>query len=121
MDFSDTDSERNVVWDDMCLEPTLEVEESNYRGLAIAHNAFDVGVSGGHALFEKMEGAVGSASKIRPPSPGMLPLAVGNVAVAAPNEVSPAPGPPRFSFHRPQPPAVVVCTSPPAHFMPLVT
>lgn len=107
--FSDTESERNVVYD-MCFEPTLDPSGPNYRGLAMPANAFEsisMGVSG-HSAFDLGE-------KMAPP----FPVGKADAPVTPNEDAAPTSPPPRFqSSLLLRPSSVVLCALSPEEFVP---
>jgi hypothetical protein len=114
--FSDTESERNVVYD-MCFEPTLDPSDPKYRGLAMPANDFEsiavgvggsAGLSGGHSIFDLSE--------------KMAPLfSEGKADAPANEEAAPTTLPPRFQSNLlPRPSSMVLCALSPEEFVPFL-
>jgi len=111
MSVSDTGSERDLLHD-MCLEPTLEVqEEVVFRAIALDSGGFVEGplLRANEPLFEEQAGILDSNTSSK----------IASIEAHESTSVSPA-GPPRMAAPIPKPSNVVLCSSAPTHFLPIL-
>jgi len=110
MSVSDTGSECALL-DDMCLEPTLEVqEEMVFRAIALDSSGF---AEGPHLHTDSFDDQVGALNSNTPTSK------VPSIEVHESTSSAPA-GPPLIAAPIPQPSNVILCSSAPIHFLPLL-